>query len=300
MNLKAKGYDVQFFDNFDKLTSKDMKSCRAIVIARGFAPSIGYDKFVEAVHAHGVQIVLDQDDYWKVDSWHPAVELRKQENTEQSIVRSIYSADWVTTTHKRLAKKITRLDKNKRVLILPNAIDSKEAQWSSKKKKSDALRFGYVGAASHARDLEELGGYNFKAEGKKMYVANVMDFADILGATDKMKVADVESYGFMYDNFDVAIAPLKATEFNKCKSDLKVLEAGFKKCAFIGANMHPYTFLIENGVNGILCSNAKEWREAIEGMTKEKAVEMGQRLYETVQQFDINEVNRIREKFFFS
>lgn len=300
MNLKKKGFDIRIFNEFSEINVNVLKDCRAIVMSRGFIPTVGYKGFLEVMHAHGVQVVLDQDDYWKLDSWHPAIEAYKEDNREVKILNSIQHSDWVTTTHKRLAKKVQKVSKGKKVLVLPNAIDASKKQWSSKKKESDVLRFGYVAGASHARDLDELGGYNFKQEGKELYVANVMNFADILGATKKLPITDVENYGFMYDEFDVALAPLKASEFNKCKSDLKVLEAGFKKCAFIGSNVHPYTFLIKSGYNGILCSNAKEWREAIEGMTKEKAKLMGERLFETVQQFEINEVNKIREKFFFS
>ena len=50
----------------------------------------------------------------------------------------------------------------------------------------------------------------------------------------------VSTYGHMYDHLDVALVPLVANEFNACKSELKIVEAGAKKCAVISSNVDPY------------------------------------------------------------
>lgn len=298
-NLQEKGYDVKFFENLSDLTDKELRDCRAVVISRGFVPKFGHQALRDELHRQGIFIVIDQDDHWSLDSWHPMIEVFEGQNKRQHIIDSIIYSDFVTVTHKKLSKKISKLNKNARSVVIPNAIDASDSQWQYRRKESDTVRFGYIAGASHIRDVEELGGYNFRSEGKELVVADVQDYKTQLGATTILEPLDVFNYAKLYDNIDVSIAPLKSTEFNKMKSELKILEAGFKKCAFIGSNIHPYTNLIKNGVNGILCSNEREWREAIEGMTKEKAKEMGEQLYLDVQQFEINNVNKIREKFFF-
>lgn len=298
-NLQGKGYDVKFFENLSDLTTQELRDCRAVVISRGFVPKYGVEKLRDELHRNGILLVIDQDDWWTLDNWHPMIEVFNTQNKRQHIVDSIVYSDFVTVTHKKLAKKVSKLNKKARSVIIPNAIDSSDTQWRYNRQESDKVRFGYIAGASHIRDVEELGGYNFKAEGKELVVADVQDYKTQLGATTVLEPLDVFNYAKLYDSVDISIAPLKSTEFNKMKSELKILEAGFKKCAFIGSNIHPYSNLIQNGVNGILCSNEREWREAIEGMTKEKAKEMGERLYQDVQQFEINNVNKIREKFFF-
>ena len=298
-NLQDKGYNVKFFENLSEMTDQDLQQCRAVVTSRGFMPKVPYSEFKRAMLAFGIQIVLDQDDYWKLDKWHPMYEVFRQTQKEQTIYDSIYHSDWITVTHEKLAKKVTKLDKKKRVLVIPNAIDASQDQWKLVKNESDKLRFGYIAGASHTKDLEELNGYNFKANNKELVVADVMDYKELLGASTVLKTRDTSNYGKLYRDVDVSLAPLKSTEFNKMKSELKVLEAGFSKTAFIGSNIHPYTRLIKNGVNGILCSNEKEWIEAINSLSKERAKELGEELYKTVQEFEINRVNRIREKFFF-
>ena len=44
-----------------------------------------------------------------------------------------------------------------------------------------------------------------------------------------------------YQNIDVLLAPLKDTEFNKMKSELKEIECGFTRTALIAENLGPYT-----------------------------------------------------------
>lgn len=52
---------------------------------------------------------------------------------------------------------------------------------------------------------------------------------------------DIKSYMTHYDNIDVLLVPLKECDFNKMKSQLKVIEAGFKHKAIIAQNFGPYT-----------------------------------------------------------
>jgi len=61
------------------------------------------------------------------------------------------------------------------------------------------------------------------------------------------------TYGTMYNEVDVALAPLKSgSKFNLAKSQLKILEAGIHKCPIIASNYGPYTLDITDGVHGFL------------------------------------------------
>lgn len=67
----------------------------------------------------------------------------------------------------------------------------------------------------------------------------------------RMWTRDISSYATHYANVDVLIAPLKESEFNKVKSELKEIECGFTHTAFIGQNFGAYTInlksMIEKG-----------------------------------------------------
>lgn len=50
----------------------------------------------------------------------------------------------------------------------------------------------------------------------------------------------IDEYPKVYDEFDICVSPLLDTKFNNCKSNLKMLEAGFKGCAAMVSGVKPY------------------------------------------------------------
>lgn len=91
----------------------------------------------------------------------------------------------------------------------------------------------------------------------------------------------VNEYATHYNEIDVLLAPLDECEFNECKSQLKVIEAGFFKKGLIATNFGPYTIDLENIIekggnvnpngNAILIDSSKNhkgWAKAIERIVK--------------------------------
>lgn len=57
----------------------------------------------------------------------------------------------------------------------------------------------------------------------------------------RMWTRNINNYATHYENVDVLLAPLKENEFNKMKSQLKEVEAGFTHTAIIAQNFGAYT-----------------------------------------------------------
>ena len=122
----------------------------------------------------------------------------------------------------------------------------------------------------------------------------------------------VQSYAKNYSKFDVSLAPIKNHMFNRMKSQLKVIEAGFYKKALIASNVGPYTLdlkhCLEHGNfvdgNALLVDenrNHSDWAKFIEKLLKNPnmAKDMGERLYETVKdKYDLNVVTKQRAEFY--
>jgi hypothetical protein len=68
---------------------------------------------------------------------------------------------------------------------------------------------------------------------------------------------DIFSFATMYDKIDICLAPLKDTRFNNHKSQLKIIEAGFKGKAVITSQVHPYTIDIIHDLNGMTIPQKK-------------------------------------------
>jgi glycosyltransferase involved in cell wall biosynthesis len=107
----------------------------------------------------------------------------------------------------------------------------------------------------------------------------------------------ISSYATNYNLFDVSLAPLEENIFNKVKSQLKVIEAGFHKKAIIAQNFGPYQIDLTNAIkfggefdetaNGILIEknkNHKDWYSSIKKLVNNpEYVKMLQdNLYETI------------------
>ncbi len=107
----------------------------------------------------------------------------------------------------------------------------------------------------------------------------------------------ITTYASNYNYFDISLAPLKEHIFNKVKSQLKVIEAGFHKKALIAQNFGPYKIDCVNAFesggsinskgNSILVDtskNHKDWYRSIKRLIENPSLieDLGEKLYETV------------------
>lgn len=86
--------------------------------------------------------------------------------------------------------------------------------------------------------------------------------------TDKpyrqLKFRRVEEFPLVYDDLDIIVAPLQDNEFNRCKSNIKMLEAGFKDCGIIVSDIPPYSPLATKKNSFLLSEkNFFEWQRYI-------------------------------------
>jgi glycosyltransferase involved in cell wall biosynthesis len=122
----------------------------------------------------------------------------------------------------------------------------------------------------------------------------------------------VTSYAKNYSKFDISLAPIKNHIFNRMKSQLKVIEAGFYKKAIIASNVGPYTIdlkhALKNGQftdgNALLVNennNHSDWSKNIKKLVENPNMitDLGERLYETVKdKYDLNKVTETRSEFY--
>ena len=123
----------------------------------------------------------------------------------------------------------------------------------------------------------------------------------------------VNTYAMNYSKFDISLAPIKNHIFNRMKSQLKVIEAGFYKKALIASEIGPYTIdlvhCLKNGEfndngNAILIPenrNHSDWSKSIKKLVDnpEMITELGERLYNTVKdKYDLNKVTDERASWY--
>lgn len=122
----------------------------------------------------------------------------------------------------------------------------------------------------------------------------------------------VDSYAKNYSNFDISLAPIKNHIFNRMKSQLKVIEAGFHKKAIIASNIGPYTIDLKHAMkngeftdgNALLVDehkNHSDWAKWIKKLVDNPNMitDLGERLYETVKdKYHLDVVTKTRAEFY--
>ena len=122
----------------------------------------------------------------------------------------------------------------------------------------------------------------------------------------------VTSYAKNYSKFDISLAPIKQHTFNKLKSQLKIIEAGFYKKAIIASDFGPYTIDLKHAMkngeytdgNALLVSDARnhsDWAKYIKKLVDNPnmRIDMGERLYEHVsQRYTLSIVTKTRAEFY--
>lgn len=122
----------------------------------------------------------------------------------------------------------------------------------------------------------------------------------------------VNSYAKNYSKFDISLAPIKNHMFNRMKSQLKVIEAGFYKKALIASQVGPYTLDLKHALNqgqftngnALLIpenNNHSDWSKNIKKLVDNPNMieDLGNRLYETVKdKYSLVTVSIERSQFY--
>jgi glycosyltransferase involved in cell wall biosynthesis len=125
---------------------------------------------------------------------------------------------------------------------------------------------------------------------------------------------DMNHYYEHFSEIDVLLAPLKETEFNRVKSQLKVVEAAFSHTAIIASEFGPYTIDLKTAIekgnilnpdgNALLVSesrNHKDWAKYINRLADDPALlkQLQDNLYRDIhEKYDLRNVTKERAQFY--
>lgn len=197
--------------------------------------------FLQRVKAEGGKIIADLDDLPELDPTHYLFDRYAANGTSQKIIDSVLLADTVTVTTTHLAEEVKKYGVDKRrIAIVPNALPFDTDQFVRNTRFDEGLI--YAAGASHYRDARLLptglpqltfAGYE---EGHPEWVK-----IRALHPHAAYKVhMPLDSYMSVYEGHKIALAPLRESRFNACKSNLKMLEAGARGLAFVASPEPPY------------------------------------------------------------
>lgn len=189
-------------------------------------------------------------------------------------------ADQVVVTTQALRERASHY--NARVSVVPNALNpALFAQGGLQPPKAGGrVRVGYMGTFTHAEDLRMVlaplrAFLRAHADTVEFQLVGVGQTAPCLGLFEGYPVRVIEPpHGLHYPAFlqwfqktiswHIAIAPLRSTPFNACKSDLKYLDYTLLGIPGIYSDQPVYTGSVRQGETGLLADDTPQaWLGAL-------------------------------------
>jgi glycosyltransferase involved in cell wall biosynthesis len=262
--LKERGHDVVMEH---RLGVKDLEACDVLVLQRQFRPNLL--RAAELARESGKLVVSEvDDDLWSLEPHNPAYRSWSNPRVIQGLEAVLRASDMVTTTTHELRRRLLAL--NEKVEVLPNMLPDMwwpppEDVGPENRSDSDGrLVIGWAGSATHAEDLRLLSGVIEQILERHSHVEfrfAGMDSVpfDAHPRISPMPPVKLEGYPGLLRAFDIGIAPLTGSRFNRAKSDLKFLEYAAAGVASVVSRVPAYERSVEHGESGFLARNAKDW-----------------------------------------
>ena len=284
----AKKFLTSELDSTEVMLQKALNS-DIVVFQRPDTPD--KTKAIKLLKQAGKKIVFDNDDTYIPDSGFPMLDLPenkkfvKKFNSE--LYKNIKQADLVTTTTEMLAREYRMMNDN--VVVLPNCID--EFDWDEPiRNETDKVRIGLVGSVGYdgykviepllkdlsKRDNIELVLFGLSKENWSGVINQL--YSDTFKFIEENNVewhaqVPMEKYNDTLNNLalDIMLIPRKETYFNKCKSNIKYLEASMLEIPVIASSFNngPYEEL--DGKIGIKCKD-KDFKYHTEKLINDKSL----------------------------
>jgi len=238
------------------------------------------------------------DDLWAVDPTNLRAARVFKPDLLRAVEQCAATAHLVTVSTEPLAERMREFSAN--VVVVPNHIDG--AAFDIERKRSDRLTVGWAGGDSHRRDWRMVAPFVRRFLDRNPDVDLHMIGADYRSEAKTPRARwtpwsmDLMDYYATID-FDIGIAPLIPSVFNRSKSAIKALEYSALGIPVIASDVRPYRDFILDGVTGFLVSRDHEWERRLRDLTHDHDMraEMGTKAREHARNWAIDDGWRLWE-----
>lgn len=274
---------------------KELDRADIVVLHRPEDPT--YHEFAKHLKMRGKKIVVDNDDTFRIDDHHPLAVLDPKGNEVGLRMRAYWIdefvkiADMVTVSTPYLAEEFKKINNN--VVVLPNYIETLD--WDEPlRNETNKVRIGIVGSTAieydylhvrgvlrHLSERDDVELVMFGLGDKKHRIENptvTKVFKEEYNFWDSLNIEQIP-WCKVYEyprrlneaRLDIMIIPRKNNYFNRCKSNIKFLEAAMCEIPVIAQSFEdgPYEE-IKSGENGVLIRDNSKWMDEINNLINNK------------------------------
>lgn len=256
------------------------------IIYTSYIYSKKFYAWIKALQAqYGTTHIMDMDDnIFEVDEMNPSyLTIAPGLPAYQTVMTILKDADYVTTSNEFLADKIGQI-RQKPVFLAPNRIDSDLYKYKPKPlDNGNKLIIGYQGSSTHQSDVYKTGFIWAIRRIMKKY-PNVY-FALCGGTLDlptkhlpKDRIITIEGSPDFYKwieiwkklPFDIGVAPLLHSSFNRGKSGIKYFEYALRYIPGVYSFWQPYWPVVKENYTGFFAQDENEWTEKLSWLIEQK------------------------------
>ncbi len=253
----------------------DLANYRRLMEMRDFGKIVLYEVDDDIRHVH--------------PSSHAYATFRPGSEAVRTVERSLRDFDGLLVTTVELAAEFRGTAR--RTWVVPNCVDTDLRNWQDRAPRDPRLVgkkvIGWAGSITHNDDWAPLqGGLKRVLEKEKdavfavvsaqRVVANFLAYLQL--PPDRVVVLDpveFDAYPQLLTQFDIGLAPIINTPFNRSKSNLKLLEYGMWGIPYVASKVAPYVryHTESRGMGGYLAETPQQWEDALTLLLKQCQVD---------------------------
>ncbi len=198
---------------------------------------------------------------------------------KESIKTCLGLAAMVTVSTGPLAEEFSKY--NDMVRVIPNCVDGDVLFMD--RTKNDRLTVGWSGGMSHLEDWVDKAAdpvgrvLNDHADTVDMHFVGI-DYSPLLRFKARYTPWTTHVWTFFKTiDFDIGLAPLADSQFNRCKSHIRALEYMALGIPVLASDVPAYRDLVVDGVTGYLVNTPDEWADRLTELIEDESMrdEMG-------------------------
>lgn len=299
--LSKRGHAIKQISMGTEIPEEFLQWPDTVIFGRVYSSLHDPIKWMIEFKKRGKRVLYDlDDDIWNVSKDNPSQLVSNAMKDQYEGM--IKEADACITPSKVLAKKFKKHFK-KDIFLCPNGIDTALYQ-ERPHREEETLKIGYMGAASHWKDLQLIGSviaelskkhdflftiygltgepmeaamyayqkelqYNFQPE-KTAYMKAALGFYEQLQNTRFWHVPfmppELHPRTLAMCDLDIGIAPLEDSVFNSAKSNIKFYEYASVGTVTLASDVLPYS----DEVNYTAKNTFKDWTNKLERLIVDK------------------------------
>jgi len=145
----------------------------------------------------------------------------------------------------------------------------------------DEIVIGWAGSVGHTEDIKSIAHVlqdicRVHSNVRFAFMGNRRQYEQVFGSVVNQHFSytqpgNLSDYYHFLDGLDIGLAPLLATPYNVCRSDVKFIEYASRGVAPVVSDVSPYKKHARHGVNALLFGDAESLRSVLEGLIHDES-----------------------------